>query len=210
MIPFTSYLPEVLPYVPGCPRAVAMNAIRKAVIELCQRAHVWRHTDTVSTVIDQGEYQITIPDKSKPMLLKGVAYNGRDINPITEDELDRRSASWRSSTGSPQRYLEVTPNLVRIYPIPDAVEVDALSFRVVLKPSRDAIEAPDHIYDDYSGAIAAGALSELLMQTGKPWAEPKASPAHGAKFEHAVAQASMRVRKSHTTAKLRVAARPFA
>ena len=210
MIAFTSYLPEVLPYVLGCPRAVAVNAVRKAVIELCERAHVWRYTDTVSTVIDQDEYPITIPDKSKPMLLKGVAYNGRDIDPITEDELDMRSASWRSSTGKPQRYLEVTPHLVRVYPIPDAAETDALSFRVALKPSRDATESADYIYDDYSGAIAAGALAELLMQTGKTWAEPKASPMHAAKFEYAVSQASMRVRKSNTTAKFRVAARPFA
>ena len=57
------YLPEVLVDVPGCPDIVAVNAVRNAAIDFCEKSQVWQYdfTAKVSLVAAQAVYALTPP-----------------------------------------------------------------------------------------------------------------------------------------------------
>ncbi|RNM07940.1 hypothetical protein EF878_05440 [Dickeya undicola] len=50
---------------------------------------------------------------------------------------------------------------------------NSISVLFAVEPRRDADEVPDALADDYTDAIAAGALEDLYLMPGKPWSDPQ-------------------------------------
>ena len=48
--PLADFLPEVLPFVPGCPQPVAINAVRNSVIQFMTETGLSEQTLSVSLV----------------------------------------------------------------------------------------------------------------------------------------------------------------
>ena len=59
LVAFTAYVPEVAPHVEGAPTPVIARYIRQAVIDLCERAKVWR-TDLTPLALSAGTYNYTL------------------------------------------------------------------------------------------------------------------------------------------------------
>lgn len=171
MIPFTNWLPDVLPEAPNCPRVTAINAIRQAVITFCQHSRFWRHDmDPMTTVAGVRLYELDTPVQTRVVAVRALQLDSQPLTEFNVDALDKEDAGWRSRQGLPARYSFQDPMTVLLDTIPLAAGV--LSATLALKPEQSAAGCDDILYEEYRDAIAAGALARLLMMPGKPWTDP--------------------------------------
>jgi hypothetical protein len=64
-VPYTQWQPFVQVYVPDCPKALIIEAIRQACIEFCQYSRYWRkELDGFYTVATDSEYELITPTDS--------------------------------------------------------------------------------------------------------------------------------------------------
>src|SRR5579859_6202936 len=60
-VPFTAFLPEVVPFVQDVPEFIAVNAVRNACIEFCEKTRYWQSDVTsFQTVVGQPNYNIAL------------------------------------------------------------------------------------------------------------------------------------------------------
>ena len=175
-VEWEQFLKEVLPDVKGCPVTIAENAIRNAVIDFCNQSRVWRedaapislvqgtsaYTIDVSAVDPAGEAQIVtvhkvrLTDSNIPLPALPLQYADDFITQTAEQRPE-----WF--------YCKSPPQIVFGPAAPDAAYTTA-ELKVVLKPTRDATQAPDFIYNDWLEEIAHGAKYRLMAMEGRPWA----------------------------------------
>jgi len=217
VVNFEDYLPEVLIEVNGCPSKVAQNAVRNAVIELCQKARVWRETlDPINTKTGVAIYDLCLPENSQMVTLLWGKYNGINISPISEDELDTVSSrwrieSWRTETGDPVCFFAPKQSEVQLIRIPTVDLASGLELGAALAPSRNGYEAPESIYNEYLEVVACGAKARLLDMSTRPWYNPQAAAAEDVKFQRGIVNARRTVSKNHGQMSNKVSmSRPFA
>ncbi len=96
---YSSFLQEVLPEIENVPRMVAINAIRNAAIEFCQRGLVWHYeVATFHAVADQADYvsgtDFTLPANSLISQLNFVYYEKNKLITTNQDRLDNIAYNW--------------------------------------------------------------------------------------------------------------------
>lgn len=185
------YLPEVLPWVPGCPESVALSKIRNSAIQFCERSTIWRadhaainvaaltHTyDLVSPVLNARIHKVV-----------HAAHDGYPLNEMSEDELDLKwpklggtypnlsdsvaSTPWRKyEADRANLYTQPggDPTKIRLIGIPNTALVSGLEVKLALKPLPNAEDGDDRLYYDWYQQIAAGALAQLLA-VPEEWAD---------------------------------------
>ena len=138
MASFESFMKDVLPYVPGCPDTVVENALRSSSIELCEKAGVYtKELDPISTVSGIYEYEFGQPAGTKVDKIIWAIYNGKDLEAITPRGLESRKPKWRetSNLATPEYFIQQSPDLFWVVPIPDTNLTNGIILNVSLKPS---------------------------------------------------------------------------
>lgn len=190
-VSWDDYLGEVMPDVYGCPHRVAIDAIRAAAIEFCNKSRVWREIlDPDITLADGVEdYTLTPPVNAlimgvhKIQLYDPAANGAPDARPLpmlSHPHFDFYSKRTQDRD-KPRHWLGVEPSVVRFYPIPDDKGYTAKIW-ATLKPTRDSTEGPDFLYNDWEEAIGHGAKAKLLAMVGRDWANPQAVQYHQRAF----------------------------
>lgn len=176
-VAYTAFYDEVLPEVPGCLQAVALNAIRNACIEFCQKTDVYLYDHpAINAVISTPTYAFAPPTGTLVSKVLQAFYNGRELIPKTPDELKEiygvyQSLDWRSRTGTPKYITQDDEQNVRLVPMPDASLAGGIKLRVSLKPTRASTTVVDRIFEEYVEAIKNGALYRLKISKGKPYTD---------------------------------------
>lgn len=216
-VAYEEFLPEVLIEVDGCPSKVAENAIRNAVIELCQKARIWREQlDEVNIFANVGTYDLDLPNDTQLVTLLSAKYDGGNISAISEDELETvtskyRVTNWRSDIGQPVCVFASNQSEVTLIRIPEVAPTDGgLVIWAAIAPSRDSYECPETIYNEYLELIAHGAKSRLMGMSTRPWANPQLAVAEERKFNRGVVAARIKESKSHGKMSNTVSPRPLA
>jgi hypothetical protein len=170
MTAFTGFLSEVMPYVPGCPQPMIINAIRNATIQLCQESSWYTYTPAaINVVATTSEYALTPPAGTLVSDILWAAYNDTPLEPKTEVQLDAVGSDWKNETGDPVYYTLLSPRSVRVVPTPVLALTSGLKLRYALKPTPTATTVDDTVFEEWHEAIAAGALARLLEIRDKPW-----------------------------------------
>lgn len=178
-----AYLPEVLPWVPGCPEAVALSKVRNSAIQFCERSTIWR-ADHAAIDIEAAKhtYDLTSPvENARIHKVVHAAHDGFPLDEMSEDELDLKWPKLGGqypnlqdlTTSTPWRQIESDranlyhqpsgdPTKIRIIGIPTAAKVAGLEVKLALKPLPNAEDGDDRLYFDWYQQIAAGALAQLL------------------------------------------------
>ena len=61
-VSYEEFLPRVLQYVPDASEFIAVDAIRQACIEFCERTYIWQYEAPAITVVNgQAQYVIQKP-----------------------------------------------------------------------------------------------------------------------------------------------------
>lgn len=198
-ISYETLLPEILPMVPGCPDTLIENNIRAAVIELCEKASTYQaELDPLTTVANIYEYDLEAPAGTTVQKILWVTHAGKDIEPLTSALLEQRLPKWREGNGVPEYYVQQSPSLVWLAPIPTVTSVSSTIVRAVLKPTHTSTACDDSVMNDYRDTIINGALFRLLRIPNKDWSDLQGASVYGQLFSQGVENAERKARGADT------------
>ena len=194
-ISYETLLPDVLPHVNGCIDTLAENNIKAAVIELCERAGIYRQElDPITAVGDRYEYDFDAPNGTSVHRIEWVTYEGEELEPITSSLLEQRLKNWREESGQPAYYVQQSSTSFFIAPVPASNSTSAIKVKAVLKPTYASGGCDDDVVNDYRDTIVNGALFRLLRMPAKEWTDMNAAGVYGSLFNEGVLRAEQEAR----------------
>lgn len=201
---YTDLFNEVLPELPGVGTDLAANAIRNTVIEFCQMSWCWRSfMDPAPVLAKINAYELDPPTGADVVQVLVVKVDGKEIDPISEDDLTATCPRWQTETGTPKYFLTDDPSQILLAPVPDTKIANGLTITLALQPTRTSTNFPSWIWTRYFDALSAGAKARLMAMPGKPWTSPQLYQLYRAQFETGAAVAKMESMKSLSRAVLR-------
>lgn len=92
---YVDLIDQMMMYLPGCPRALILNALRKSGRKFCYDSDAWRETLEMSLVEGICDYSLPLPERTMLKriiapgykVLGGVWQQGVLLSPITDYEL---------------------------------------------------------------------------------------------------------------------------
>lgn len=200
MTRYEDFLPEVLPYVRDCPEMVAINAIRNACIEFCDRSMWLLHEhDDIPTISGEGRYPLALPNFTESARVVEAWHNQFPLNAQNEDQLKRLyQFDWRDMVGGPRYISSLTPCEVAVVPAPAEADAGTLKLIVALRPTRDSHSIDDSVYERWAEVIGQGARARLMAIAGQPFHDIAGSMQNRMFFTIGIAEASReRLRGMH-------------
>lgn len=190
---YDAFLPEVLPYVPECPEIVALNAVRNACIEFCEKSLYWLYThDPITTLDNVASYDLSLPANTTTVAILDSWYINTPLMPKGEDELNRiYPLNWPSLYGTPKYLTQKTPNTVVLVPYPLIGVSQAFTLMVALKPTRASSGIDDSIYENWAEGIGYGARARIHSLPQQSFTDPMAALKYDAMFHTAVGKATV-------------------
>jgi hypothetical protein len=144
----------------SAPQNVAEEAVIQTVVDLCERAGVWRHTYAFTLQLGVADYPIDVPDGTRLVCVDTVRINNTTYR-AQPHSLMCRCGGWGVSIPNRDTVLiQPTP-----YPVCD-VHVELLAW---LAPVLENCEIPDALWQEYSDTIANGAASRLMQLPKQDW-----------------------------------------
>lgn len=171
---FADFLPFVLPYAPSCPEPLAIQYVRQAAIDFCQRTRFWRYVDEFSVAGDTSEIIVT-PGQSSLFEIerawfqptgesRWVPLKKTPYAEIDQALLDETANSYTV----PNIISQIDYNTVTLVPR----ATGTLRISMFLSPSYEANGCPENLYSNYASTVADGALSEILLIPEQPYTNP--------------------------------------
>ncbi len=210
-VPYTSFYPEVLPFVHDCPTMVAQNAIRDACMEFCEETLFWKVDVPAQTLTAaQTSYPMAgwLPASTDPVKIVQAWFGLTVLKPKTEDELNQMYGwfVWNQQLGMPLYYTQETRTDLIIVPSPDTTNASTnqLTAIIAVKPSRASTTVYDQIYEHFAERIGHGARARLYQMAGQPFYDPKLAAHYQEMFDIGIAATKIQVNKSLTRADVRI------
>lgn len=181
MIDLDDFLPDITPKAPGVSAPAAYAAILHAGAAICMRTREWRDSSTVP-VMDLDDIEYEPPAQALLIDFESVLFGDADIllEPKAVAWMDRCMRGWRRGAivGMPRYYTQLAHGNLRIAPLENGI----LTVNAILKPSADAEQVPDFLFEKYREVVAWGALARLLVTPNQPFTDLTMGPAYAAMF----------------------------
>lgn len=229
LIELEEFFPDIEPELPRCPTPVIEMRIRDAIIEACERAHIWRWDHPEIPVIEGvQEYDLLTPAADLlvhsilSFTLDGRSMDGHSYNEVNHHE----SVNVRSQRGysvTDRGRIRLTSKPIRssspltIRPILGAVAIPNPSrphtgIRALLsiKPSRTTLEVSEVLARDYYQLIVTGSLAKALKMRERPWTDMRLAQVKEREFEVLLGKAKQGIDIGFRTDSQRFRARKFA
>lgn len=189
--------------VAGVPEPVAINALRKAAIEFCDRSRAWvTDHDPIDLIAEEATYQFSPNNGTVVIRVEEAWVSGMDITPTTRLDV-QRNANWTSMLGTPKHYLQENTEELILFPKPVSALSGALTIKVSLKPSRKSTGLEGWLVEKWLDEIMHGAKWKLLEMPSKPWSDGNSALYHKGAFDAAIICAQLAVQKGFGKAPLR-------
>ena len=204
MVSFNEALSLVLPFVPGCPEPIAIEGLRQATIDFCQRTQMWKDIDSFTL---GGTGDVCTPTGSVLIKIVEARFDGRLLEPITTQELSHlnQSEDWRVVEGQPKYITQTEQDTVTISPKARG----KLMLSMVLAPSFDAELIPRFIMNRYRQVIASGAIAYAMMLPGEDYYNPELSMIFSERFNQHLNHLSITGRKGQQNGPIRTRSQYF-
>lgn len=203
-IEYSSFLPEVLPYVRDCPEFVAINAIRNACIEFCENSLYWREV-LPAIVLEEGEalYDLDLPVGTGVAKIISAGLGYKNLTARVEEELrEILGEGWRTRPGPVQYYLQDEIEQIRVVMVPDQTYEDDLIVTAALRPTRASTKVGKIVYERFAEVIGFGARARLHDTPGQPYFNETAAKKFRAWFETGYGEAKIDVNRGLSRANL--------
>lgn len=188
------FIGDVLVEAQGCTDTIALNAVRKSLVLLCQRASVWR--DSYTTKASSPDVYLDAPTGARVATVQRVLCDGRLLAPALPDSIE-----YDPQKGRPEMYYRQDDSTLILHPAPDA-KVE-LRIDVTYGPTIDCDEVPDDLGNRYFDLIVKGALMQTLAMAGKPWANPTMAGVYAQFFDSGTDGAKIEESRGRVRSKLR-------
>jgi len=206
MIAWSSWTNDLAVHVIGCPSVVIEAEVRKAAQEFFRQSKCWRIEENARAVSAGVQSVDATPTSSDLDLVNvdAVRFDGNLLAPTSIELLDQLySGDWADDTATaPTCYFQLTPNIVRVYPIPDADAVTGIALRLVVAPSDASAGLDDGIAAMYRKEIRTGALASLLMYQKTDWTNFDLGLAYMKLFDSMIASANSASAKAFVRARI--------
>lgn len=205
-VSYEEFLPRVLQYVPDASEFIAVDAIKQACIEFCERTYYWQYqSPSLNVVNGQSQYVIPTPADTKFVGPVQVYFNTLLLIPKSPDELADiyRMGSWSQLQGSPQYVTRIIKPELTLVPIPYVTQPATLYVRAALAPTQDSTEIDSEIYEQWAEAIAWGARARLLAQPRQDYTDKAGSIEAAKMFNYHINRARIQMNKGLTRASTR-------
>lgn len=191
MATFDSFLPDVLPYLAADPgEPVVLHAIKRTATRFCTESWVWKHLPAAMNVTaGQALYTPAAPDGAAVARILTAEYDGTPLDPDEVTQLALTMPRWRTDTGTPRRFAQLTPESITLVPVPSSSLAGSLTLTLALRPADDADDLPDWLASAYVDEIVSGVLSRLMLMPGKPWTDLANGQDRREQFRSAIASA---------------------
>jgi hypothetical protein len=208
MAALTDFLPEVLPYLPGCSVPLALKQLRAICMDFCSVAPIAQATiDPIDLAAGEPEYDIDAPNGTDVTLILSARLNGRPLSIIGLNDADFSAA--RTTMGTPQGIKQTAGNSFLLDVSPTYDMPQAVALIIATKPKRNANTVADVLLNDYAYDIGQGAIGRLLMMPNQPFSAPANAFAYTALYERARTNARIRAEQSFGQTSARVQPRRF-
>ena len=162
------FVDDILTQVPGCPKYAIKQAVLQTAIQFCNTSLIWQLAG--EETITSGNAELTLDTATDSQIADCYIF----FNGLLYTDYTRSGAT------------------VTLY---DAVtadtDFDTISF---LKPTEDASDLPDLLYNNWFDGIAAGAKSRLQMQPEKKWTSLKLATINYALYSTTLNKAVVKAR----------------
>lgn len=198
---YDDFLPYVLQYVPGAADYVAIDAIRNACIEFCEKSYIWQYeVPAINVVAMQNNYQIPTPADTKAVGPVVAYFDTNLLIPHGPDKLASiyRMGDWQQVIGTPQYITRIQKPEVILVPKPQYDKPAALHIRTALAPTRDSQEIDSEIFEQWAETIAWGARARLLAQPRQDYSDKAGAMDALKMFRYDINRARMQVTKGLT------------
>lgn len=170
---YDMFLPEVLPFVENCPEMAALHAIRNAAIDFCKQSlYLNDDLDPFGTTAGENTYEIDVPTGYKLSHVISLYFQGADITPKTQFELQLMyTRDWQSIPGNPRYFTQFDEDNVVFALCPDQTIAGAITGRIAYEPLRSYNKIDDRVYERYAELIGWGAIARLCNNAEQPYSD---------------------------------------
>ena len=201
-VTYEVFLPEVMPYVHDVPEIVAVQAIRNACIEFCEKTHyLQENLDPITGIKDIGNYDLDANDSNYKVVEIMQAYYGDQLLiPKAQEELNQiyRTSNWENLSGNPYYYYRPRASEVRLVTKPIITEANKLNIKAAIAPKRSSTTIDDEMFERFLEYISFGARARLYNTPNQPYFDAKTSMEYTKRFYDAIAEVRTRVYKGLT------------
>lgn len=199
---------EILPFLAAFPpEPTVENATKRAVIELCARSWIWKYLpDPIDVDAAEPAYGIDLLPGSELAAVLSATLDGARLTSKSTEWLDKELPTWRSDSAQPKYYTQLDTEQILLAPIPDSTIAGGLVLTIALKPSIASTSFPKWIASKYLYDIANGAAANLMLMSGKPWADPQNGAYRKSLFDQAISAANASSAKALGRGAIRTAA----
>lgn len=190
---YESFFPEVLPYVHDVPEFVALNAIRNACIEFCEKSDYLVTTlDPIPLIANISTYDLDLPTGTQLARIISAWVGNLPITFKSAEDLQRiYPLDWRQMGGRPQYLTQENPNEIIVVPFCDYSLPDGIKMIVAVKPTRSSTTIDSLVYERWAEHIGFGARARLYDTPNQPYHDPQQAMKFRTWFESAIGEAKM-------------------
>jgi hypothetical protein len=198
---YTDFLPEVMPYVPDCPEAVAVNAIRSATIEFCRKSLwlIYTH-DPITTVAGSGEYELDLPEDTELAMILAASYGTLPLKPVGSAEV---ATIMKPLLGQTRYYTQIDSYNVELIAVPQDSGIQ-LQMLLAITPTRASMACDDALAERWAERIGYGARARLYEIPGQTFSNPDMAMKYASRFHTGIGEAIVERNRGLTRATLRV------
>jgi hypothetical protein len=160
---FKDLVPELMGAhaVIGIPPEIAEFHIRKAVIELCERSHIWTTDIRLDEQAGVEDYPIDLEDCARVVAVNKVVM-GHCLRPLTPA---RTYEEFRRACSA----FYVKDNVTLYVPAPNEDSEQTLEINVAVKPAQDSCVLVERLYEDFAETIVEGAAFRCYSMPKQDW-----------------------------------------
>lgn len=194
----------VLARVKGCPEDEAVDAMRNACIEFCERTRFL--TDGSTVVVTGNDIPDFIDMTAQVIDIIEARIEGETeplpIYPMNDPRIDELCDGERAVVFADPN----TPSLV-----PPATNDQPVTLELLLAyaPGPTANEVPDILWLRHSEALKHGALGRLHAIPGEAWSDDKKAAFHLQQFEQAISRVAFDLGRNRLTTSRRLRVKPL-
>lgn len=176
------------PYQAGS--AVAEDAVRRTIIDLCERGGIWQYEQEFELQYGVADYPLLAPENTRVVCVGWVDIQGR--------KFQATQGTYTCGCG----FFSVTvPNAktVLFQPAPYPTCPSSVKVNLWLAPLQECCAFPDIFYQEYSDTIADGAAARLLAQPKQDYTNFGLARQLMAQYQIGVTRAKNKRVMQHTT-----------
>lgn len=192
-ISLREFIPRVQAAIDGVDVEMAAQYIADAAITFARSTRILRETICVELISCQDSYRLDTP------------YRIIEVVSVRRHEGDDCGFAGQYN---PNLQAYVDDGVLYLDPMPtDANAGSVIEIEVAMVPSRNAVELPETLYEDWVEAVVQLALSQLYLLADTPWYSLGASREQHAWYKQSVISAKMANMTKHKPLNVRLSPR---